>query len=35
MRYRHTWAHMIGATCSEFFVECVGSGETKLNDGKT
>jgi hypothetical protein len=31
----HTWAHMIGAACSELFTERIGSGQSEIGDGKT
>jgi hypothetical protein len=34
-RYRHTWAHVIGAACSELFTERVGGGQPEIGDGKT
>ena len=30
-----TWAHVIGATCSELFTERVGRGQPKIGDGET
>jgi len=29
-----TWAHMIGAACSEFFTERVGSCQPEIGDGE-